>query len=249
MKAVHLAAGQGSRLRPLTDDKPKPLVKLDGKSLLERNVETLRRAGIDDQLVITGYMAERIKELGYETIRNEEYATTEMVYSLFSAVESFPADGDLLISYGDILYDESVVEALLDADAPLSVVVDRKWRELWNQRFERPLSDAETLRTDNGRIVEIGSEPGEYDDIEAQYIGLIRVREDYVDRFVSAYDALDQKSIQMTSFIQHLIDEGWHVKPVMIDAKWLEVDTLADLELYRELLESDEPMDHVSFLR
>jgi choline kinase len=249
MKAIHLAAGQGTRLRPLTNDKPKPLVELDGKSLLERNVETLRRAGVDDQLVITGYKAERIEELGYETIRNEEYATTEMVYSLFSAVESFPTDSDLVISYGDILYDESVVEALLEADAPLSVVVDREWQELWNRRFERPLSDAETLRTNNSRIVQIGSKPSGYDDIEAQYIGLVRVRKDYVGRFESAYDALDQESIQMTSFIQHLINEGWHIEPVAIDARWLEVDTLADLELYRELLESDDPIEHVSFLR
>jgi choline kinase len=249
MKAVHLAAGQGTRLRPLTEDKPKPLVELGGQSLLARNVETLRMAGISDQLVITGYEAERIEELGYETGRNEAYATTEMVYSLFSASTSFPEDCDLLVSYGDILYDGSVVEALIDSDAPLSVVVDREWRALWDRRFDDPLEDAETLRISDDRIVEMGSEPDGYDDIEGQYIGLIRVREDYIDRFVSVYDALDRESIDMTSFIQHLINEGWHVEPVMIDGRWLEVDTLADLELYRNLLNSDEQTDHVAFLR
>jgi choline kinase len=248
MKAVHLAAGQGTRLRPLTDDKPKPLVELGGQSLLEQNVETLCAAGIDDQLVVTGYEAECIENLGYETERNEAFATTEMVYSLFSAAESFPADGDLLVSYGDILYDRAVVEALLDSDAPLSVVVDREWRALWERRFDDPLNDAETLRIDDGRVVEIGAEPDGYDDIEGQYIGLVRVRADHVDRFVSAYDSLERESIHMTSFIQHLIDEGWHVEPIPVDGCWLEVDTLADLELYRELLDADEPTNHLSFL-
>ena len=60
-RAIHLAAGQGTRLRPITDDRPKPLVELGGTSLLERNVDTLNAVGLDDQIVVTGYMAERSK--------------------------------------------------------------------------------------------------------------------------------------------------------------------------------------------
>jgi len=249
MKAIHLAAGQGTRLRPITDDRPKPLVELAGTSLLERNVETLRTAGIEDQVVVTGYEAERIEELGYETVHNEDYDETEMVYSLFCAEAQFPEDGDLIISYGDIVYERSVVDALVTCDAPVCVVVDLAWRDLWERRFEDPLGDAETLQIESGSVVEIGERPDGYHEIDGQYTGLIKVRNDYVDRFVDEYESLDPESIHMTWFLQHLIDEGWRVAPVEIDGGWLEVDTIEDLETYQMLLDSDTTSKHISALK
>ena len=240
--AVHLAAGEGSRLRPLTADKPKPLVELAGKSMLERNVETLSAAGVTDQVVVTGYEADQIEAMGYETVHNPIYDETDMVYSLFQAREQFTGEQDLLISYGDIVYTEGIVEALLACDAPVCVVVDREWRDLWELRFEDPLKDAETLRMDDeGRITEIGSEPSGYEEIEGQYIGLISVRRDYVEAFGEYYDelsgggeGLERSSVEMTHFIQHLVDEGWRVQGVPVEGGWVEVDTLEDLEQYRE---------------
>ncbi len=248
MKAVHLAAGKGTRLRPLTEELPKPLVELGGQSLLARNVSTLEAAGVDDQLVVTGHCAERIRERGYETVHNPVYGETDMIYSLFCAVDEFPQGEDLIISYGDIVYEPAVVDALLDCEAPLCVVVDRKWRQLWELRFDDPLEDAETLEMDSdGRIHEIGGDTNDYDDIDAQYTGLLKVRSDYVDRLVDAYraveaDADDKEyvSIDTTAFIQRLIDDGWHVQGVPVDGGWLEVDTTNDLELYRELNQTGE---------
>ncbi|WP_418281971.1 hypothetical protein [Halorubrum sp. DTA98] len=145
------------------------------------------------------------------------YDETEMVYSLFCARDRFLEDDGLCMSYGDIVYDRSVVEALRNCDAPLCFVIDSEWRRLWKLRFDDPLSDAETLRIEGDHVVEIGAEPSKYDEIDGQYIGLIKVRRDYVDEFVDAYDSLDQSSIHMTRFIQHLIDTGWQVEPVEID--------------------------------
>jgi len=248
MKTIHLAAGQGTRLRPITDDRPKPLVELGDTSLLERNIETLRSAGINEQVVVTGYEAERIEELGYDTVHNDVYDETEMVYSLFCASEVFPTNDDLAISYGDIVYEESVVDALMACDAPISVVVDLKWRDLWERRFDDPLEDAETLQIENNRVTEIGAEPDSYHDIDSQYIGLIKIRADYIDRFVDAYESLDRDSIHMTWFLQHLINDGWHVEPVKIEGGWLEVDTIQDLDTYSQLLNSGEQSIHVDWL-
>lgn len=250
MRAVVLAAGQGTRLRPLTDDKPKPLVELCGQSLLERTVETLEASGIEDVLVVTGYEAGKIEALGYETVRNERYDETEMVYSLMCARDWFAGAGeDLVISYGDIVYEPSVVEALGSSEAPLSVVVDREWRELWEQRFEDPLSDAETLRVEDGSVVEIGEEPEGYEEIEGQYIGLVKVGAGHVDRFVSAYEDLvgaagtADTGVHMTRFIQYLIEAGWDVQAVPVYGGWLEVDSVGDLETYEELAEGGEPLE------
>lgn len=251
-RAIHLAAGQGTRLRPITNDRPKPLVELGGKSLLERNVETLEHANVDDQIVVTGYCADQIRNLGYDTVHNEVYDETEMVYSLFCAAEKFPINRDLLISYGDILYDQSVVEKLLVCDAPLCVVVDREWRKLWGSRFDNPLDDAETLRiNDNDQITEIGSPPEDYDEIEGQYIGLIKVDNDYLGRFEEIYNELSDDgttSVEMTAFIQHLIEIGWPVQAVTIDGDWLEVDTISDLEFYENMLESGADRSHTAWI-
>lgn len=242
---VHLAAGRGSRLRPLTDDRPKPLVELAGRSLLDWNVETLEEAGVDTQVVVTGYKAEAIEERGYETTHNENHADTEMVYSLFCAEEAFERGDDLVISYGDIVYDRSIVEALLEADGEINVVVDRAWRDLWESRFENPLDDAESLRIRDGEITSIGNEDATYGEIEAQYVGLVKVRGDRVGAFADAYRALedgdlDPEDVHMTRFLQHLIDDGWSVRSVPVEHGWIEVDTLSDLEMYRSLSERGE---------
>ena len=252
-RVIHLAAGQGTRLRPITNDRPKPLVELGGTSLLERNVDTLDAIGLDDQIVVTGYMAERIEELGYKTVHNDIYDETEMVYSLFCAEEQFPGDRDLMISYGDILYDQSVASALRDCTAPLCVVVDHEWDTLWGERFDDPLEDAETLEIDGeGLIQEIGSEPTDMSDIEGQYIGLLKVRADYISEFTNVYRELSNdgsEAVEMTHFIQYLIDTGWDVQSVPIEGDWLEVDTTEDLEFYQNQLDSEAPIPHLSWLK
>ena len=243
--AVHLAAGEGTRLRPLTSDRPKPLVELGGESMLERNVDTLAAAGVPEQLVVTGYRADQIRALGYETVHNAVYDETDMVYSLFCAREAF-GGRDLLISYGDIVYEPRLVEALVSCDAPLCVVVDEDWQSLWEARFEEPLADAETLDIDqNGFIREIGAEPSSSDEIDAQYVGLLKVRADHLTRFADIYDELAGQEdgdaytgVEMTAFVQRLVDEGWDVQAVPVEGGWVEVDTTGDLELYHEWLET-----------
>ncbi|MBX0297763.1 NTP transferase domain-containing protein [Haloarcula nitratireducens] len=246
-QAVHLAAGQGTRLRPLTNDRPKPLVTLGGTSLLERNMQTLRGCGVTDQVVVTGHCSEKIRSLGCQTVHNPNFAETDMVYSLFCAAARFSTDRDLVISYGDIVYEESVVQSLLDRCAPLSVVVDRDWQRLWKTRFEDPLSDAESLRlTDDDAIVEIGRDVDGFDEIDGQYIGLIKVESDFIDQFETVYQDIvgeassRDKSIEMTQFLQTFIDRGHDVAAVPINGGWLEVDTVSDLEQYWHLYSNDE---------
>lgn len=251
-RAIHLAAGEGTRLRPITDDRPKPLVELGGTSLLERNVGTLRECGVTDQLVVTGYRADQIRSLGYETAHNPVYDETDMVYSLFSAEEEFPSDRDLVLSYGDIVYENHVVRELLRCDSPICVVVDRAWRRLWELRFEDPLEDAETLRIGEGETIEeIGGDPNDFDDIEGQYIGLIKIRADRLGEFGNEYrkigdsDADTYTSMEMTHFLQRLIDGGWRVRAVPIERGWLEVDTTEELMQYRELHDRGELTDQI----
>jgi choline kinase len=244
-RALILAAGQGTRLRPLTDDKPKCLVPLLGKSLLERQTQTLRQAGVADIHVATGYRAEQIENLGYATTLNPRFADTNMVESLFSAMTFIGQAGDLIIAYGDIVYQSTNLAAVIACDDEIALMIDLKWRDLWGARLDNPLSDAETLRIDtDGYVVELGKKPDSYEQIEGQYTGLIKIRADKINQFIDFYCALDRSAsydgnnfdnMYMTSFLQLLIDAGWKAKSVGVSNGWLEIDSVEDLRLYENL--------------
>lgn len=244
-RALILAAGQGTRLRPLTDGRPKCLVPLLGRSLLERQADILRRAGIDEIQVATGYLSDLIRQLGFATSFNARFAETNMVETLFSARDFIERDGDLVIAYGDIVYQLDNLQALLACDDEIALMIDAKWRDLWSLRLADPLTDAETLVMDGDEYVtELGRKPDGYERIQGQYTGLIKIRSDRIPDFVRFYDRLDRNEIYdgknfqnmyMTSFLQRLIDDGWKARAVLVNNGWLEIDLVEDLEQYEAM--------------
>lgn len=240
MKAIILAAGEGRRLRPLTDDRPKCLVPLRGRPLIQYVLGALRGCGIDEIVAVTGHKHEALAPYRLRSYHNEHFASTNMVHSLFCAAPEF--DDDIVVSYSDIVYEERVVRALLEDGSDFSVVVDRGWRELWAWRMENPLADAETLKLDaEAYIVEIGKRPASYADVEAQYIGLFKISrtawpkvEAYyraLDRNAS-YDGRDYPNMFMTTLINLVTTRLFPVKAVAVSHGWLEVDAIEDLRRY-----------------
>ena len=249
MRSLILAAGQGSRLQPLTNDIPKALVKLCNKTLLERQISTLRANGISDIAVVTGYLGEQIKKLGFNCFHNSDYSSTNMVYSIFKALPFLEKKGDLLISYGDIIYEQSNLKKIINSNAAINVMVDMEWLRYWKLRFSNPLSDAESLILDDDcSIKELGLKTQNYNNIQGQYIGLIKIREDKVKDFIKFYNDLGKNSpssvfdfsnMFLTEFIQLLIDSGWEVKATCIRGGWLEVDSYKDLKIYEDLAKNN----------
>lgn len=241
MKAIILAAGQGTRLRPLTNSMPKCLVELNGQTLLDHQIRVLQSEGVNDIHLVGGYRVSQIDNYNVTLHMNEHYAATNMVKTLFCAEDQFDGSSDLIISYGDIVYESRVLNTLLKCSAPICLSVDREWKRYWQARMDDPLTDAETLKlTSDFRITELGKKPLYYDDIQGQYIGLIKVRADFICKLFQAwqqmdksalYDGMDFGNMYMTSFLQYLIDRGWHIQASLIDNGWLEIDTLSDLEL------------------
>ncbi len=244
-----LAAGEGKRLRPFTNDQPKGLVSFLGKPLIKYQTDVLKALAIYDIAISTGYKAEKFSQLGFQTYYNPLFDTTNMVESLFSA-RSFleKAKGDLLISYGDIIYEKKNLETVLTTEGDVVVMVDSRWHDLWAARNENPLNDAETLKYGkNGQIIELGKKPKSLDEIEGQYTGLIKVKHNKIANLIEFYDQLDRallyndrafQQMYMTSFLQLMIESGWMVVPAKVANGWLEFDTVADLSLYKRL--SDE---------
>lgn len=250
MKIIILAAGQGTRLRPYTDDRPKCMVELKGKPLLHHQLEVLEQCKVQkkDIALAAGYLQEALVALGIKQYRNEQYATTNMVSTLFSAEDFMQVGEDLIISYGDIVYKPEVFEKLLVTQGDLVVAADLDWYDLWKMRMENPLDDAETFKmTQNGKVLELGKKPRSREDVQAQYIGLIKIAGNKVADFIQYYHAMDKaaqydgkdfNNMYMTSLIQNIIDSGWNVRAALINRGWIEVDSVEDLIAYEQIDEN-----------
>jgi choline kinase len=247
VKAIVLAAGEGSRLRPYTDDRPKCLVELGGRTLLDWQLQALRACRIPDIVVITGYRAGQVTPAGVRTRVNPRFRETNMVHTLWCAEAELT--GEVVVAYADILYEPRLVLALLAEPHDLSVVVDRRWEPYWRARFGDPLEDAETLRIDpGGRILKIGQVPRGLDEIDGRYVGLLRFKGAGLEALKSFYGAAAAlaarggdpwglprpfENAYMTDLLQALIVAGHRVQAVPTEGGWLEIDTARDYELAR----------------
>lgn len=250
-KAVILAAGEGSRLRPLTKTRPKCLVELNGESLLSRQIRVLNSALITDIHLVTGYLEKKFSGLGMETSHNVDFENTNMVHSLFCAMKFLKScSEDLIIAYGDIVYEKRNLEAMMLSADDVSCMIDESWLQLWKLRNEDPLDDAETLVIgERNTIVEIGKKPENYEKIDGQYTGLLKIKAaalpSVIDFYLGLdrnrlYDGKDFENMYMTSFLQELINSGMGVHAVPVNGGWLEVDSVSDIELYERLEQNGE---------
>jgi choline kinase len=244
MRALILAAGRGSRMGAVGDGRPKCLVELGGRPLLERQVAALRRGGAGEIGVVRGYRADMLAVPGLRTFENPRWAETNMVVSLSTAAEWLRA-GPVVVSYADIFYRSHLIRGLVEAPGELVISYDRKWRELWSRRFPDPLSDAETFRRGaNGELVEIGGRTGRIEDIEGQYMGLLKFTPGAWSRIEALLAALDREArdrLDMTGLLRRLLA----ARTVVIstcgtDGEWGEIDNPGDVELYQAMVANGE---------
>lgn len=247
--AIILAAGFGSRLMPLTRDRPKGMVSLLGLPILIRQIAVLRDFGINDITIVGGYKSEWLRALGLPVILNHEYDNSNMVESLLAARALFDGRQDVIVAYGDIIYEPRVLSTLKATSGDVVVVADTGWEELWSFRMDEYWDDVESFRVGgSGKLIEIGKRPKTAAEIEAQYIGLIRFSADCHERMLETYDGLDRSSeydgqpflkMYMTTFIQKLIDDNWDVRPAYIHNGWIEIDSFDDLKRYQMIANAD----------
>ena len=246
VRAVILAAGRGSRLNRLTRDRPKPLVTLEGKTLLEWQVASLRAAGVSEIAVVRGYRGEMIDHPGLAYLENAEWARTNIVHSLRCADEWLKTS-ICIVSYGDIVYHPSLVSTLVDTTGEIVVAYDVLWESLWRQRFEVPAKDAEAFRIENGWIQEIGGTVGSLDPVEGQYLGLFKLTPggwSTVRGVLSLAEDAVARNLDVTALLGRLIRKGIKVRGTPIQGRWCEVDHVTDLRLYERMIRSGTQWSH-----
>lgn len=249
MKVIILAAGQGKRLRPLTDECPKAMVHVVGKSILDRQIEQFLRFGITDISVVVGYKSESVRS-SYSDLkfyRNDRFDSTNMVTSLLSASPEY--NSDIIISYGDILFSSNVLKKVVDSTDEVSVVVDTKWGELYGKRFDNPYDDAESLILNDRIILEIGRKHPLPEQVHAQYTGLIRFSEKALKKMVNlVHDKTGTseglgwsdsvEAAYMTDLLQAMVASGETVSAVLIQGEWCEIDSLTDYRIACDMIDS-----------
>ncbi len=240
-RAIILAAGRGSRMLSLTEDRPKCLVELAGRPMLEWQCDALRAGGITDILIVKGYKGHKFQG-DFTTLDNPDWATSNMVTTLTKA-NAWLREGPTLVAYSDILYRPEHVQALANAKGDLAMTYDTLWKSLWALRFEDPLSDAETFRQENGLLKEIGSRTNSYDDIQGQYMGLLKWTPQGWDRVYKILSELGDEGIaklDVTAMFNMLLSRSVEIETVPVEGGWCEADSGDDLKQYEaQLQEAD----------
>ncbi len=172
-----------------------------------------------------------------------------MVESLFCASQELSEQ--TIVSYGDIIFEKKVLDKLIQSKADFSVIVDKNWKRYWEIRFDNPLNDVESLKIDtDDNIISIGQKIQKIDEIEGQYIGLMKFQNTGLEKIKKFYEKIKSQSTNnsnpinplvsfqqsfMTDFLQGLINDGCKLKAVEIENGWLELDTINDYNKYTEL--------------
>ena len=135
MRVIILAAGVGSRLGAITKNIPKPLVDINGKSLIERQIELFQNNDISDIIITTGAKKEKfdIKNVSY--IHDSEYNSHDQLGSLMVAKQKI--SGDVIILFADLLFDENILKQVLQSKADIGIAVEENWEKSYLERPDR----------------------------------------------------------------------------------------------------------------
>jgi choline kinase len=241
MKAIIVAAGMGRRLAPYTDDRPKTLVEINGRSILQRQVDAYRAAGVGEINIVRGYMKEKIAVDGACYFDNDDFRNNNILTSLFYAEAAM--DGGFLFSYADIVFRPEVVRTVLDTEGDYALVIDRRWAEAYVGRQNHPVEEGEVARVDDGRVTLVGKKTMPPAEATGEFIGLARFSARAAERMRAQFHARKAtlagrpygrapkfEVAYLTDLLNDLIEAGEVMRPAFIDGGWREIDTVEDLE-------------------
>lgn len=235
MKAVILAAGQGTRIRCVHGERPKCLIRVDGRTILDRQMQSLRIAGIRDIGIVVGYQKNQIVRHVQNSqtdqlqrisiIENPAFAITNNIYSLWLARDWVGGDSFVCLN-ADVVYDPMILEAAVAAREPISMIVDPEWRD-------------ETMKViiSGGRVIQMSKRISE-ERFSGTYIGIT------VFSARGAHQLFDKLAMLVGSgrvneffnvAVQQLADEGVSVGFTSTEGlPWAEIDDPMDLTFAKQ---------------
>lgn len=237
MIAVILAAGMASRLRPLTNDRPKCLLTVGTRCLLGRTVDSLKVAGITELVVVTGYRGEMIrsfltdnyKDMQISFVDNVDYQTTNNIYSLWLA-KDYVAGKDFILLDSDILFDGRIINRLLESEGTCLAVNTHKLGE----------EEIKVITDDKGKVIEI-SKVCSIEKAIGESVGIEKMQADYSDTLFKELSVMIEQEKLVDIFyeraFERLIPQG-HLFGVVntTDIFSIELDTVEDFNQAKQLI-------------
>ena len=248
MRAIILGAGSGSRMGQHTKDIPKVLLDINGKSILERQISLLREHGVNEIFVVTGYKREKhiLKDIEY--IFNPRYSETEQLASMM--VARTKVSDDVLIIFGDIIFDNQVLQQILSSNDDIAIAIDLDWEKSYNERPDNPKSLADKVLINQKKVLRVSAKEASFD-VENQtvgeFLGVIKLSANGSRTIIKKYEELEKshvgkfhdadsfKKAKLIDILQELIDSKIEIYPITINGKWCEIDTPKDLERARKI--------------
>jgi len=229
MKAVILAAGQGTRIRSVHGEHPKCLIEVDNTTILDHQFEALSMAGIDNVAVVVGYEKAQIIEhvksrpsvpQRIRFFENPAFAITNNIYSLWLALEWLRGDSFVVLN-ADVVFDPEILSAAVRSNAPISMIVDPLWRD-------------ETMKViiEDDHVIQMSKKISR-EEFSGTYIGITVFSKAIEDRFFRTMNELISAG-QVNEFfnvaVQKLVNEGIRVGYTSTDGlAWAEIDDPLDL--------------------
>ncbi len=244
-RAIVLAATQGTKLGPLTANRPKCMIDLRGEPLLRRLVATLNESGVRDITVVRGFAKETVDLANIKTVDNDAFAATGEVASLACAEAAL--DGDCVVSYGDILFRPYIVDDLIGAEGDIVVVADARWNSPGHRAPDRQIDRVKCGRAFTGSYLDEGPAPLvaiapdlPSSETHGEFIGLVKLS----DRGTSLVKAELARmradgsiaSADLPDLLTRLMAQGVPVSVLYITGHWLDVDDAFDLAKARNLM-------------
>ena len=243
--AVVLAASRGKELGELTLERPKVMVNVRGRPILEHILSAYREIGVEDITVVRGYKADTVSVSGVRFADNPNFESTGEAYSLRCALEDWGEllENRLLVSYGDVLFRRYIPDALLEVKGDFVVVVDTNWQESVNQaraadyaRCSAPYS----RQTFGDRVLleDIGSDL-EAERTSGEWMGFLSVAGHALPALRKAVDqalVAVGPTAGIPDVISNLIVDRTEVAVMYTTGNWLDVDSLDDIVAAGEFL-------------
>lgn len=241
MKAVIIAAGRGSRLEHHTDERPKCMVRVGDRSILDYQLDAYRTHGVDDLHIIRGYLAERLVVEGATYHANANWPNNNILQSLFCAEDALT--GPMLVSYSDIVFTPEVVQAALGTEHDIALVLDRQWHTSYQGRHDHPVEQAELALVEEGQVRRVGKHVGTEGAL-GEFIGLAYFSErgarELREAFAAARERFAPEDIfqngrtfqkaYLCDLFEFMIGRGVRIGVAPIDGGWREIDTVEDLQ-------------------
>jgi choline kinase len=249
MKAIIIAAGLGSRLRPYTKSLPKSLVKIGSKTILEWQLKVFNALKINNINLIIGYKKEKFKDKKLNFFLNKNFRNNNILESLFCAKKILK--NDCIISYSDIIFETNIVKKLKSSKSDISILVDKNWKKIYKGRTKHPISQAENVYFNKKLdLKKVGKNLGEKES-NGEFIGMLKLSKKGCGIFKRYYriaklnyknkkffNATSFKKAYLTDFFSYLLENNVKIKCVVIKNNWMEIDTVQDFKRAQNLFKT-----------